>query len=92
MTQPVVIVTGASRGIGKAVTLSAIQHFNANVVAVARSKDLLDNLKEEVGKIGKSKSLEVVVGDLTDDKIAIRAVDRAIDRWGRLDGLVANAG
>ncbi|KAJ2959090.1 hypothetical protein NQZ79_g5387 [Umbelopsis isabellina] len=92
MTQPVVIVTGASRGIGKAVTLSAIQHFNANVVAVARSKDLLDSLKEEVEKFGKGKSLEVVVGDLTDDKIAIRAVDRAVDRWGRIDGLVANAG
>ena len=41
---------------------------------------------------GKVHSLEIVVGDLTDEKVATNAVDRAIDRWGRLDGVIANAG
>jgi NADP-dependent 3-hydroxy acid dehydrogenase YdfG len=92
MSQPVIIVTGASRGIGRAVAFNAVTSLNANVVAVARSKDLLDTLKHELEQSGKPHSLEIVVGDLTDEKIAMRAVDRAIDRWGRIDGLVANAG
>jgi NAD(P)-dependent dehydrogenase (short-subunit alcohol dehydrogenase family) len=92
MSQPVVIVTGASRGIGKAVALAAIQSLNANVLAVARSKDLLDILKQDVDKCGKSHSLEIVIGDLTDEKVVTRAIDRAVDKWGRIDGVVANAG
>lgn len=92
MSQPVLIVTGASRGIGKAVALAAIQSLNANVLAVARSKDLLEVLKQDVDKCGKSQCLEIVVGDLTDERVVTRAIDRAIDRWGRIDGVVANAG
>lgn len=92
MSQPVLIVTGASRGIGKAVALAAIQSLNANVLAVARSKDLLEVLKQDVDKCGKGQCLEIVVGDLTDERVVTRAIDRAIDRWGRIDGVVANAG
>ncbi|KAI8576141.1 hypothetical protein K450DRAFT_258207 [Umbelopsis ramanniana AG] len=92
MSQPVLIVTGASRGIGKAVALSAIKSLNANVLAVARSKDLLEVLKQDVDKCGKGHCLEIVVGDLTDERVVTRAIDRAIDRWGRIDGVVANAG
>jgi NADP-dependent 3-hydroxy acid dehydrogenase YdfG len=92
MSQPVIIVTGASRGIGRAAAYNAVQSLNANVVAVARSKDLLESLKQDLENSGKVHSLEIVVGDLTDEKVATNAVDRAIDRWGRLDGVIANAG
>ncbi|KAG0171801.1 hypothetical protein DFQ28_004774 [Apophysomyces sp. BC1034] len=91
-TSPVIIVTGASRGIGKAVTLLALKNFNARVVAVARSEPLLENLRKEAAKLNKVESLEVVVGDVTDDATARRAVGHAMDKWHQIDAVVANAG
>jgi NADP-dependent 3-hydroxy acid dehydrogenase YdfG len=88
LQSPVIIITGASKGIGKAVTLSALNKFNARVVAIARSEALLTQLQQEVA----TDNLEIVVGDVTDDSICKKAVDRAIDRWGQLDSVIANAG
>lgn len=89
MTEKVYLVTGASKGIGKAMTLLAINKFKAKVVAVARSKELLEALKTEVAD---SNALEIVAGDVCDEHTCRRAVNVAMDKWGRLDTVVANAG
>ncbi|KAI7893927.1 uncharacterized protein EV154DRAFT_126110 [Mucor mucedo] len=89
----VVIITGASRGIGKAATLEALTKFDSKVVAVARSSALLDELYHHVDKeLGKGHLLELVVGDVTDDHVLQKAVNIAVDKWGRLDSIIANAG
>ncbi|KAI8645228.1 hypothetical protein BD408DRAFT_412016 [Parasitella parasitica] len=85
----VIIITGASKGIGKAATLQAIGKYNAKVVAIARSKDLLDQLAKQVDK---KDHLEYVAGDVCDEKVVYKAVNIAIDKWGRLDSVIANAG
>lgn len=89
---PVFIVTGASRGIGKAVVLQSLLKFNARVVAVARSGELLEELRAEAAKLGKESSLEVLKGDVTEESLPRHAVNRAVDKWGQLDGVIANAG
>lgn len=90
---PVIIITGASKGIGKAATLEALEKFDAKVVAIARSSALLDELHAYVEKtLNKGQQLELVVGDVTDEKIVHKAVNVALDKWGRLDSVIANAG
>lgn len=92
-SSPVIIITGASRGIGKAATLEALTKFDAKVVAIARSGALLEELYKHVStKLNKGQQLELVVGDVTDEKVIHKAVNIAVDKWGRLDSVIANAG
>ncbi|OBZ82054.1 putative oxidoreductase C30D10.05c [Choanephora cucurbitarum] len=88
----VFIITGASRGIGRAAAIEAITKFDARVVAVARSSAALEQLQNDVSKLNKSDHLEVVVGDVTDEQVVRKTVNVAIDRWGQLDSVIANAG
>lgn len=93
MSPKVIIITGASKGIGKAATLEAITKFDAKVVAIARSEALLEQLKKQVeSDFGKGSHLEYVVGDVCDEKVIHKAVNIALDKWGKLDSVVANAG
>ncbi|PKY00331.1 NAD(P)-binding protein [Aspergillus campestris IBT 28561] len=83
-----IIVTGASRGIGLAITkylLSAPQSHN--VVVIARSREPLQKLKDEY-----TKQVEILSGDLADFSLAQQAVDLALKSFGRLDGMVLNHG
>lgn len=84
----VAVVTGASRGIGRAAAL-ALAEAGAHVVAVARTVGGLEELDDEIAASGGSATL--VPLDLTD----FAGIDRlggAIHlRWGRLDGLFGNA-
>ncbi|KAI7906576.1 uncharacterized protein BX663DRAFT_428023 [Cokeromyces recurvatus] len=90
---PVMIITGASKGIGKAATLEALTSYNARVVAIARSSALLEELQKHVSnELNKPGQLEIVIGDVTDDRVIHKAVNTAIDKWGCLDSVIANAG
>ncbi|KAF2262609.1 NAD(P)-binding protein [Lojkania enalia] len=84
----VIILTGASRGIGQ-----AIAHFllsspeNHKLVVAARTHAALDQLHYQY-----PDRVEVLAGDLSSSKIAATAVELALSRWGRLDGLIVNHG
>ncbi|PWY96697.1 NAD(P)-binding protein [Aspergillus sclerotioniger CBS 115572] len=83
-----IIVTGASRGIGLAIAkylLTAPQSHN--VIVIARSREPLQQLKEQY-----SKQVEVLNGDLSDFSLGQKAVDLALKSFGRLDGMVLNHG
>lgn len=78
--QKVAIVTGASRGIGAGLTKAFVRAGYA-VVATSRS-------------IGASTEPDVLVvpGDITEAETAQRVAEQALDRFGRIDTLVNNAG
>jgi NAD(P)-dependent dehydrogenase (short-subunit alcohol dehydrogenase family) len=85
----VVLVTGASRGIGYAASLEAARR-GAHVVAVARTVGGLEELDDEIQDLGSSSTL--VPLDLRDGDAIDRLGAAIFERWGALDGLIANAG
>jgi 2-dehydro-3-deoxy-D-gluconate 5-dehydrogenase len=82
----VVLVTGASRGLGAAMAL-ALAAEGAYVVAAARSKDSL----AEVASRGDGR-ISVVEADMRDEASVAALVPEVVARHGRIDGLVNNAG
>ena len=86
--KPVAIITGASAGIGDAIARK-LANNGLNLVAVARRKERLDKLSEDLQGITE---VTIVVGDVTDPATPKRAVEIAINTYGRLDCLINNAG
>lgn len=78
-------VTGASRGIGAEIARAALAGGNNVVVAVRNPERVPDDLK-------KSDNVFSVALDVTDNDSIPRAVDAAVERFGRIDVLVNNAG
>ena len=86
---PVVIVTGASSGIGRA-TAARLARSGTTVVLAARRADLLATLVTEIEAAGGSAL--AVTTDVGDPAAVGALVERAVAVTGRLDGLVNNAG
>jgi NADP-dependent 3-hydroxy acid dehydrogenase YdfG len=85
----VALVTGASSGIGEA-TARELARRGATVAIAARRKDRLDALAQEIKQAGGSAlALEA---DVTEREQVQRLVGEAVDRLGRLDIVVNNAG
>ncbi|OMJ19092.1 putative oxidoreductase [Smittium culicis] len=89
--QKVVLVTGASRGIGRATCIELIKQ-GANVVGFARNAKELEDLSVECSKISDSAKLEYFVGDITSNESCDKYVEYSIQKFGRIDALVNNAG
>jgi len=82
------LVTGASRGIGRALALNLARR-GAHIIAVARNSNDLEQLDDEIATLAGSATL--VALNLR-DMSAIDQLGHTIhDRWGRLDILIANA-
>lgn len=88
-TSPVVIVTGASSGIGEKTALLLGQE-GYRVVLAARRIERLDALAEQIRQAG-GEALSVAL-DLSETDQIINLVDRVRDQYGRIDILVNNAG
>ena len=89
LTGAVALVTGASSGIGAA-TARRLGGEGAAVAMVARRRDRLDTLADEIAAAGGTAL--GIDADLTDPDRAAEAVQVTLDRFGRLDVLVNNAG
>lgn len=85
----VVIVTGASSGIGRSLAL-ILASQGAKVVLAARRTDLLEQAAIECRSLG-GEAL-VIQTDVADEAQCKAMIDKTIDRFGRLDMLVNNAG
>jgi NAD(P)-dependent dehydrogenase (short-subunit alcohol dehydrogenase family) len=83
----VAVVTGAGPGIGRAVALGFARH-GVEVVLAARRIDRLEAIATEVRDLGRDPL--VVVADLADASDCRAVVERAGDRFGRVDHLVQN--
>jgi 3-oxoacyl-[acyl-carrier protein] reductase len=89
----VAIVTGASRGIGKAVALGLAKD-GFNLALIARSKDSLFELKNLICqqyKIDPACILTMPI-DVQDEKAVAKSVSEVISKFGRIDVLFNNAG
>ncbi|HVJ01399.1 MAG TPA: SDR family oxidoreductase [Sphingomonas sp.] len=85
----VVIVTGASSGIGRATAL-LLAAEGAKVVASGRNAEALEALKAEIESAGGVA--DTLAGDLREEETAVLLVRRAEERFGGLDGAFNNAG
>lgn len=86
--KPIILVTGASRGIGRAAAVKLASE-GAHVIALARSKLALEELGEEI--LGAGGEATLVPLDLTDADGIKRLGGALQERFGRLDGWLANA-
>ncbi len=89
MDDKVCIVTGATAGIGRA-TVTLLAREGAKVLAVARREELLKTLCEECSEL--PGSVDYHVGDVSDSKSVQEIIQATVNKFGRLDVAVNNAG
>ena len=85
----IILVTGASRGIGRAIALEAAKH-GAELIITGRTTGALEEVDDEIKNLGSNSV--IVELDQTDLPAIPRLAAAIGSRWGRLDGFVANAG
>ena len=85
--QKVLMITGASSGIGRATALEAAKQGH-KLVVTARRESLLDELVEELG----ADNALSVAADAADFKQLAGVVAAGVEKFGRLDAVFANAG
>jgi NAD(P)-dependent dehydrogenase (short-subunit alcohol dehydrogenase family) len=86
--RPVVLITGASRGIGAA-TARAYAQAGYDCAMLDLEADELFNVAEEAKSCGAE--IETFIGDLSDLGFAQNSVNQCLERWGHIDVLVNNA-
>jgi short-subunit dehydrogenase len=92
MTSQVIVITGASAGIGRA-TAEALARRGHSLVLVARRGDLLKEIASLLGGLGGPGGyVEPVVADVTRRDQVKEVFDRAVARFGRVDVWINNAG
>ncbi|GMN04637.1 SDR family oxidoreductase [Croceitalea sp. MTPC5] len=85
----VIVITGASSGIGRA-TAKLLSNEGAKVVLTARREEKLQELEKEITtKGGKAMS---IIGDVTNKEDFEKITKMTLEAWGTIDGLVNNAG
>lgn len=91
----VIVVTGGSRGIGKAIIEDILNRSNEeeeakaiHVISVARSEEPLKQLQDKYG----SSKFQYVVGDVSDPQTQLELLQLALSINNHIDSLVANAG
>jgi NAD(P)-dependent dehydrogenase (short-subunit alcohol dehydrogenase family) len=86
-----VVITGASRGIGRQTAL-ALGEKGAHLALVVRNRELGTKVAEEVKTLGKGGDVEVFVGDLSSLADVRRVSEEVLEKHDALDVLVNNAG
>ncbi|HTV72585.1 MAG TPA: 3-oxoacyl-ACP reductase FabG [Candidatus Acidoferrales bacterium] len=85
------LITGASRGIGRAVAVD-LARAGRDLVLVGRDRSALEETAAAVAEARPQAQTQIVVGDVADPATAEHAVAAALERFGRIDCAVANAG
>lgn len=85
----VYIVSGGSKGIGEGIT-RAIAAEDGIVVMATRSKGVTETLAEDLQ--AKGQVVDYVIGDLQDEGQCEKIVKHTVNKFGRIDGIINNAG
>ncbi len=85
----VALVTGASRGLGRAVALRLARQ-EADLAITGRTAEDLASLAQEIEKLGKK--VLISTGDATNEQDVTRTVQKAKEKFGKIDILVNNVG
>ncbi|MBR4162362.1 MAG: SDR family NAD(P)-dependent oxidoreductase, partial [Solobacterium sp.] len=86
----VAIITGCSTGLGVQMA-KALANQGANIVAVARRQNMIESVAEEIKKEYGVETLAVRC-DITDTDAVNAMVDTVLEKFGRIDILINNAG
>jgi uncharacterized protein len=89
LTEKVVVITGASSGLGKALSMS-LSREKTKLVLLSRSADKLQDVMAEIKKAGFNASCFAC--NITDYSQVLHAVDYIIEAYGGIDILINNAG
>lgn len=89
LDKKVAIVTGAGRGIGKAVSL-LLANAGARVLLTARTETELKSVEEQI--CAQGGEARILPADLAKDEDIQKIVDLALGEWGSIDYLINNAG
>ena len=90
MTGRAALVTGGSKGLGKAMA-RGLAEAGADVVISSRHEDALKAAASEIGD-GAAGKVQYVVADMTNRADVARLAEKAVSAFGRIDVLVNNAG
>jgi NAD(P)-dependent dehydrogenase (short-subunit alcohol dehydrogenase family) len=88
--KPVVLITGALTGIGRATAIAFAREGGAHVVVSGRREDAGKTLKAELRALGGEA--EFIRADVRREDEVRNLVDKAVERFGRLDVAINNAG
>lgn len=83
-------ITGGSKGIGYGIA-AALMEQGMRVAITSRSQESADKAASELNKIGKGEALGLEA-DVRDFESQKKAIQQAMDKWGQIDLLLANAG
>jgi len=86
----VFVVSGSTRGIGKQIAKDLLEEGAKLIINGRNKKNLLASFKE-MSKIHK-QSIDYVLGDISNKNILNRIKAKALKKWQRIDGIVANVG
>ncbi len=89
LTGKAAIVTGASKGIGRAIAMELARE-GADVVIAARDAKLLDGVAADIKKLGRRALVHVA--DLSREKAPGALADACVEQFGRIDIVINNAG
>ncbi|GAB3886947.1 SDR family oxidoreductase [Spirosoma agri] len=86
-----IIISGASRGIGRATAMLLAQH-GANVIVTARNADELKQLETEATQGSVRGKIVAIAGDVASESDMAAVVRTALDQFHRIDVVINNAG
>src|SRR5215208_3145665 len=88
----VVVITGSSRGIGKAIAKEFAKNNYSALLNAREEKELIETVQEIKNEISDPDHIEYLTGDISEEKVCISLIEEAINKFGRINVLVNNAG
>jgi glucose 1-dehydrogenase len=88
----VVVITGSSRGIGKAIAKEFAKNNYSILLNARDEKELIETVEEIRNEISDPNKVAYLTGDISEEKTCISLIEEAIKRFGRINILVNNAG
>ena len=86
----VIFITGSSQGIGNGIA-KVLLNEGCKVIISGRGAKSLNDENKKLNKIFPGKIISVE-GDVNDKTVVNKVINKSIDKWGSIDGIVANAG